>query len=334
MSTDPRAPGGASAPPAPEGPPPVWSPPPVGGNRPPAHGGGAPAWTPPPAPERPSSLLGRLVFGLALVTVGVLWILDIGTTLSLGVGRILAAGLLVLGLGLLAGAFVGRARWLILPAALLTPLVLLAGILAPMTWADVDVRTDGVGERTERPASVVEAEAGYQLGAGSLRLDLTGLELADLEAAGTTAIAVQVGAGEVVVDVPDDVNVTVTARPGAGEVALFETEGAGLGVTRTEALASFGDGAPAIELDVQVGFGTVDVRAVTADRPAEGVGRRPADGTVDDDTGEDPVDDTTDVTVDDPTDDAGEPDGTGETDVDDADEDAAGLRLERIAAGA
>jgi phage shock protein PspC (stress-responsive transcriptional regulator) len=345
MSTDPHAPGGASAPTAPGGPaaaggpstpggastprsvaatgpmptsasgapasgpqlppasgaavPPVWSPPPVGGNRPPQGGGGASSWTPPPAPERPSSLLGRITFGLALVTVGALWILDISVGTSIGVGRIVAAGLLVLGLGLVVGGFVGRARWLILPAALLTPVVLLATVLSPMTWADVDVRTDGVGERIERPASVAEAETGYQLGAGSLRLDLTGLTLDDLEAAGTTVIDVQIGAGEVVVDVPDDVTVVVAARAGAGEVALFGTEGTGLGVTRNEALAPSGDGGPTIELDVQVGFGTVDVRAVTADRPIEGVGRR-------------------------------SPDVTDEGGVD---EDATGFRTERIAVG-
>jgi phage shock protein PspC (stress-responsive transcriptional regulator) len=337
MSTDPRAPGGTTAPAVPHGVapeaggttptsaggavPPVWSPPPVGGNRPPQGGGGAPTWTPPPAPERPSSLLGRLTIGLALVTVGVLWILEISDAVSLGVGRILAAGLLVLGLGLLVGAVAGRARWLILPAALLTPVVLLATVLAPLTWADVDVRTDGVGERIERPASVAEAQAGYQLGAGSLRLDLTGLALDDLEAAGTTRVAVQVGAGEVVVDLPDDVNVTATARAGAGEVTLFGTEGSGLGVTRTEEMSAGAD-APTVELDVQVGFGTVDVRTVTADRSSEVVGRRSPDGAVEDVTGDDELDDPTD-----PTDTT---DGTG---TDEPDPNAAGARPAPVTAG-
>ena len=355
MSTDPRAPGGTTTPPAPHGAapeaggttptaaggavPPVWSPPPVGGNRPPQGGGGAPAWTPPPAPERPSSLLGRLTFGLALVTVGVLWILDISNAITLGVGRILAAGLLVLGLGLLVGAVVGRARWLILPAALLTPVVLLATVLSPMSWAGVDVRTDGVGERVERPASVAEAEAGYQLGAGSLQLDLTGLSLDDLEAAGTTRITIQVGAGEVVVDLPDDVDATATARAGAGEVTLFGRERSGLGVALTEELTSGAD-APTIELDVQVGFGSVDVRTVTADRSSDEVGRRSPDGTVDDATGDEVVDDTTDSTgdgeVDDTTELTGDEPAGDRTDGSGTDEpgpDAAGARPEPATAG-
>jgi phage shock protein PspC (stress-responsive transcriptional regulator) len=372
MSTDPQAPGGASAPTAPEGPstppaaplagptsepapgtgapdrspppagggavPPVWSPPPVGGNRPPQGGGGDTAWTPPPAPERPSSLLGRITFGLALVTVGVLWVLEI-SGVSVGVGRILAAGLLVLGLGLLVGGFVGRARWLILPAALLTPIVLLASILSPLTWADVDVRTDGVGERIERPASVAEAEAGYQLGAGSLRLDLTGLELAELEAAGTTDVAVQIGAGEVLVEVPDDVTVVVSARTGAGQVTLFDLEGSGLGVERTAERGpedgSF-DEVPTIALDVQVGFGTVDVRALPADRSPVELERRSGDGAVDDVTDED-TSDTTEVIVDDPTDDTADlddDDATDATDQDEPDAAAAGLRVERVLVGA
>jgi phage shock protein PspC (stress-responsive transcriptional regulator) len=370
MSTDPHAPGGTSAPTAPEGPstppaaplsgptsepapgagtpdrspppasggavPPVWSPPPVGGNRPPQGGGGDTAWTPPPAPERPSSLLGRITIGLALVTVGVLWVLEI-SGVSVGVGRILAAGLLVLGLGLLVGGFAGRARWLILPAALLTPVVLLASILSPMSWAGVDVGTDGVGERIEQPVSIEEAEAGYQLGAGSLRLDLTGLELADLEAAGTTDVAVQIGAGEVLVEVPDDVTVVVTARTGAGQVTLFGLEGSGLGVERTAERGpedgSF-EGVPTIALDVQVGFGTVDVQAYPADRSPVELERRSGDGAVDDVTDEDTTGDTTEVTGDDPTDDAADLDADDATDEDEPDADAAGLRVERVLVGA
>jgi phage shock protein PspC (stress-responsive transcriptional regulator)/predicted membrane protein len=355
MATDqPRDPGGASAPttpppstgttePHPPVPPagggavpPVWSPPPVGGGRPPQGGGDAPAWTPPPAPERQSSLLGRLTFGLALVTVGLLWLLDISAPVTIGIGRLLAAGLLVLGLGLLVGAFAGRARWLILPAALLTPVVLLASVVTPIAWTNLDVRADGVGERIERPATVEDAASGYQLGAGSLRLDLTELALEDLEAAGTTTIAVQVGAGEVIVVVPDDVSVAATGRVGAGEVSLFRTTDSGLGVQRSDSFTPTGaplDGDATIVLDVQVGFGTVEVRSVSPTTRPDPAGATEDAGTEDAPTEDATTDDATtdDATTDDATTD-GEP--LDDEPVDDAEAVASRLLTTLLTAGA
>jgi phage shock protein PspC (stress-responsive transcriptional regulator) len=261
-------------------PPPVWTPPPVGGTPPPGGAGPDAAWTPPPAPRRESSLLGRLTVGLALVVVGLLWLFDATLGAGIGAGRILAAALLVLGLGLLVGSVVGRARWLILPAALLLPLVLAFGLASPWRWvdlADVDVRTEGVGDRAEQPMTVEELRPGYQLGAGTLELDLTALDVAELETAGTTSVAVQVGAGEIHVVVPDDVAIAVAARTGAGEVTILGRTASGLGVQRTVTEGFDPDDAePLLELDLQVGFGEITVTSMPVARPA-GDGTQPGD---------------------------------------------------------
>jgi phage shock protein PspC (stress-responsive transcriptional regulator)/predicted membrane protein len=296
VSTDPRSPGQPGAvdaeasrdtvrldAPTPPGPP-VWSPPHAAGRDPPPAGatpGGS--WTPPPAPEREGSILGRVTFGLALVAAGVLWIVDVATPAAIGAGRILAAALLVLGLGLLVGSTIGRARWLILPAALLLPLVLVFGLASPWRWVDltdVDVRTDGVGDRTYEPDDLDELQSSYQIGAGSLTLDLTELDPEALAEAGTTSVSVQAGAGEILVLVPDDVAVAVTARSGAGELDLFGRTTGGLGLQRSEVAGPDGE-VVALDLDVQVGLGQITVRSHSVARPSED--RQPDVGELEDD---------------------------------------------------
>jgi phage shock protein PspC (stress-responsive transcriptional regulator) len=275
-SLPPRAPGTGAEPSLPSDgpangaatpPPPVWSPPPAGGTRPPYGDGTAPAWTPPPAPERSSSLLGRITVGLALVTAGVLWLLDLAGVAPIGLGRIVSAALLVLGLGLVVGGVVGRARWLILPAALLVPLVLVASVATPFVWNDLDVRSAGFGDRNERPTSIDDLGEGYELGAGDLVIDLTGIDLDEFVAAGTTRVEVRVGAGAVSIRVPADVDVRVTAQVGAGEVRLFGMRTSGVGVERTEQSGP-ATAEASIDLDVQVGLGQVTVDGFEVDRDA------------------------------------------------------------------
>jgi phage shock protein PspC (stress-responsive transcriptional regulator) len=257
----PSAPGDAGVQGPPSGPPPV------------IQGGGD--WTPPPVPERQRSILGRLTLGLALLVAGTLWITDLLDVTSLGVLRIVAAALLVLGLGLLTGSVLGRARWLAIPALLLAPIVLVGAVAPANVFSDVvDARGDGVGEVIERPARLGDVQDTYELGAGSIRLDLRGLDLDELTAAGTTPIRVQIGAGEIRVSAPDDVRVVARARVGIGEARLLGAStivvtdagattsaqsSAGFGIDRRASHVPEDEDAPTIELDLQVGLGTVRV---------------------------------------------------------------------------
>jgi phage shock protein PspC (stress-responsive transcriptional regulator) len=265
---------GAAPPPSGSGPaaPPSGSGPaaaPGGGGPPsgPPVAEGAASFVPPPAPARERSLLGRLTLGVALLTSGVLWTLDLLGLTQLGALRIVSAGVLVLGLGLLVGSFLGRGRWLAIPAALLAPLILIGGILPAGVVQDIaDGRRDGFGELVERPLGLDDLQSSYQLGAGTIEVDLTALDVDELLAAGGASVSIQMGAGEVVVLVPDDVAVEATARAGAGEVLLFsgtpagtQSTGSGVGVQRTASHQPVPD-APVITLDVQVGLGVVDVR--------------------------------------------------------------------------
>jgi phage shock protein PspC (stress-responsive transcriptional regulator)/predicted membrane protein len=260
-TTLPRSGGEPSAPPpgaAGFSPPPGATPPP-GGSVPPPTGsyppptGQPPSWSPPPVPERQRSILTRSTLGLALVTVGVLWLLRVADVLVLAPGLILAAALLIVGLGLLLGSVMGNGRGLIGLGLVLLPIVLVAQMISPMSFELGDFR-QGVGEAVITPATVDDLEPTYQVGAGTLTLDLSELELT-----GTHEVRVQVGFGEAVVIVPEDVDVEVTGQIAGGELTAFGRRSTGLAVDRA-LVDEVDDAVGELQLDVQVGFGEATVR--------------------------------------------------------------------------
>jgi phage shock protein PspC (stress-responsive transcriptional regulator) len=231
-----------------------------------AHGAGG-GFTPPPAPERRPSWVTRVTLGLTLVTVGVLWLLRLADVVAIGVGTILSIALLVIGLGLLVGSVVGRARWLILAGGALLPVVLAVQLVAPAFGSFPPV-WDGAGpgrsagEIREAPADLDELERIYELGAGSIRLDLTAIDFADE----TVPLRVQVGAGEIHVTVPDDLEVQATGRSGVGDVRLFDevrSSGFDSGPISTTVSPPGAEGR--LELDLRSGLGEV---CVTTDQRA------------------------------------------------------------------
>src|SRR5205085_5613191 len=84
-----------------------------------------------------------------------------------GGGAVVAGVIIVLGAWLVASAFIGGARWLILPAL---ALALPAGVVSA---AHLDVR-GGIGERQYRPLAANQVRDSYRLGVGQLIVDLRG----------------------------------------------------------------------------------------------------------------------------------------------------------------
>jgi phage shock protein PspC (stress-responsive transcriptional regulator)/predicted membrane protein len=218
-------------------------------------------WTPPPAPERSRSILGRATVGLMLVTVGILWSLRLADVLAISVGQLLAAALLAVGIGLLVGAVIGRSRGLIWLGVVLLPLVLVAQI-PEASWVRavpvVSADSSAAGELRLTPEEFDDLEARYEIGAGSIRLDLTELpfdgESVDLE--------VSVGAGEIRIIVPDDVTVTATGSVGIGQIQLEERSAGGLGIGDLEVELDPDDPVGSIDLELNAGLG--DIRMDTA----------------------------------------------------------------------
>ena len=114
-----------------------------------------------------------------MIVTGLLVTLEVTGVADIPVVVILATALGILGLGLLVGAFVGRARWLV---ALAIPLLLVTAPIA-MIPADFGQRLDaGVGERSWVPRTPAQASTPFELSVGSAELDLTRLVIP----AGTT----------------------------------------------------------------------------------------------------------------------------------------------------
>lgn len=256
----------------PAGAPPATTPPSSTPPSPPAPPmGDGEGWTPPPAPERSGGLLSRATIGLLLLTVGILWSLRLAGVLAITGGQLLAAGLLVVGLGLLVGAVAGRGRGLIWLGAVLLPLVLLAQIPGP-AWIETipSFTTSGTesgtaaGEMRLAPTDLDDLQDTYEIGAGSIRLDLTELDLdgADVE------VEISVGAGEIRVIVPDDVDLNASASIGIGEIRLLERRSGGIGVGDLEVTYEApGEPAGSVDLDLSTGIGNIRVEQATADRP-------------------------------------------------------------------
>jgi phage shock protein PspC (stress-responsive transcriptional regulator) len=208
----------------------------------------APVPPAPPAPREPRSILGRLTVAAMLVVTGIVALLDNVGAITLAPRQYVALALVVLGTGLIVGTFWGRGRALILLGLALLPVLLLAG------FPTGTVRS-GVGERVHAPATIAEVQAGYELFAGEMVIDLSALR----PVGDALTVNARHGLGELVIIVPPGVDVVTNGWMIAGEANLLDRVDTGLGVSyshRTEVPGARGE----IHLDVQMGLGTLTVR--------------------------------------------------------------------------
>jgi phage shock protein PspC (stress-responsive transcriptional regulator) len=213
---------------------------------------------PPPAPrkQRERSMLGRLTLAIGLIVVSGMALLDVSgiTVGSIGPGEwfdpvhYVIAGLFVVGGGLLVGAWIGRARWLIAVGLVLLP-VLFVTALWPTSfdWS--------VGDTTYAPTAVADAETSYSLGAGAMTIDLTNLLAHEIASLGT--IEVSIGVGQVEVWIPDDVGVELSAEVTVGEIVLPGPDAEGIGV---DVVREFGPASPTVSIVIDAGAASVVVR--------------------------------------------------------------------------
>jgi Cell wall-active antibiotics response 4TMS YvqF len=112
----------------------------------------------------------------------------------------------------------------------------------------------GVGEREYRPVSTVDLRDRYELGVGDLVVDLRETNLP----AGDVPLEMDVGIGEAMVIVPEDVCVSTNADVGVGNVRLFGRDNGGIDVDFEDSP----DAAPDVTrlmLDADVGVGQLRV---------------------------------------------------------------------------
>jgi len=202
----------------------------------------------PKPPARPS--LFAPVVGALLAAAGLFGLLSVLDIYDVDLEVALAAGVVIVGGAVAIGAMTQRR----VGGLVVLGLLLLAAFgVAAATPVSI---SSGAGERTERPLTVSELEPSYELGLGALELDLRAVALP----AGTTSLDASVGAGELVITVPEGVALEVDAHAGVGEIDIVGESDDGIDVDRTLTLAGSTPDAPLLQLEADVGFGSIEVR--------------------------------------------------------------------------
>jgi phage shock protein PspC (stress-responsive transcriptional regulator) len=223
--------------------------------------------TEPPEPPPPPSVLGRITVAAALILGGLVALIQTVTSLHVSVDQYAALGLAIVGAGLLIGARLGRSRGLIVLGGILVIVMATASAIPTVST------TATTGQQIFAPTSVAELRDRYELGAGDMTLDLSGLEL---ERGQQVTVGASVGIGQLTVDVPPDMTVDVEAAGKVAELVAFDREFEGTNVT-LDHIWRGPEGAPTIALDLAVGMGVIEVQqsAPTA-APSEGATTDPA----------------------------------------------------------
>jgi phage shock protein PspC (stress-responsive transcriptional regulator) len=224
-------------------------------------GGGAGATTPPPPPPtptptppilpparppKPKSMLGRVTFGVMAIALGVLALLDNTTTLVDPSARhYIALAMTVLGIGLITGAVIGRARWLILVGVLGLPFLFGSPAL------EYDFEDWGSATEYQTPTEFADLQQ-YDHSIGRFVLDLRELPWNGEE----VDLVVSMSIGELLIMLPDDVSVTGTADVGIGHVEFGSDQSSGLGPEL--ALNAAGNNGT-LNLDAKLGIGEIDI---------------------------------------------------------------------------
>ena len=193
--------------------------------------------------RRPRSPLGWYILAAGLLSIGLLAIVANMPNQRVGLGQYFGAGLGILGIGLVVGAWWGRARLLIALGVLVLPLA--------MTAALINVPVEGgYGEQMFQPQAVAELRPAYRLAAGEIYLDLT--ELDSVEA---IALEASVGVGRLVVIVPKNASLTIDARVSGGRLSILGGRQVGTGLA-DRVVRSVRAGTP-ITLTLATGIGEI-----------------------------------------------------------------------------
>ena len=173
-----------------------------------------------PRTRRKRSPLFWIVVGAMLLVVGCGALVDNLGLVDLGLRVLLAAAVSVLGAGLIAGAFWGRARWLIPLGILLMPGLIFASVV------EVPLR-GSVGGHYLYPRNASDLPVAYRVLAGDLRLDMTNF---DFNEGRTITVPVHMIVGSLILSVPHGVSVEVDGYIEAGRASFLGRRKQGFGI--------------------------------------------------------------------------------------------------------
>jgi len=189
-----------------------------------------------------------------LIVLGVLALFDRVFGADLGPRAYFGSALLVVGLGLIAAAFVeGRsARGGFIALGAVLSLALISATTEP--WHDAE----GVGDQIFRPATAAQVQSVYSGGFGDMTIDLRNIDVSDLDA--PIDIRVEHGFGDLSIQMPDDADVQLTIDQGVGSVDVFDQ-----GSVHDGYFAGTGDGSwiddgePEFDVTINSGVGDVEM---------------------------------------------------------------------------
>jgi len=210
-------------------------------------------------PRPPKSMLGRLTMAVMLIGLSSMALVELADFAHFEPFEYAAVAMGIIAVGLLIGAWVGRAYWLIVIGLLIAPVLFFSSLLPNVAdWS--------IGDPDFLPTSAADVAESYDLGVGQLTIDLTQLTADELAEVGE--IQAEVGLGELVVRLPADIGATVDAEVGVGAVtggrvfgsSTFETyEYSGVDIDQV-----FRIGSPPhdLRLNLEVGLGHISIRHV------------------------------------------------------------------------
>jgi phage shock protein PspC (stress-responsive transcriptional regulator) len=208
------------------------------------HPGAPVSYQPPPRnPRRRGPILFWWTMALVALAIGVLGIVDLaGAPVTDSAYPAIALGLS--GVMLVVGAFWGRAGGLIA-----------FGLLAAVVTAGATVAHEvDAGQIEKSPTLAADVDDSYELFAGKIDLDLS--DVRDIENLDGRHIDLEAVFGQIVVTVPDGVDVEVDATVDGGETRLFGDDESGSNTARHSARTV---DAPALSIDAELVFGEITV---------------------------------------------------------------------------
>ena len=207
-----------------------------------------------PAPRRGPQRITRGVLSLLAILIAVAIAAAAGDWWDISGARMLGIAIVIIGVGVIAGAATNAgARGLI-------PLGVLAVILLIPAMAVDGLVDAGIGTSTYQPLTLDSLESDYSLGVGELTVDLSRLDLDGV----TRNVDIDIGMGELTLILPDDVGGSLDLDSTAGELIVNLPGSANdlsvEGINHlTDTVVLPGDRGELV-LDIEIGLGVVDVR--------------------------------------------------------------------------
>jgi phage shock protein PspC (stress-responsive transcriptional regulator) len=210
-------------------------------------------------PRPRKSMLGRLTMAVMLIGLSSMALVELADFARFEPFEYAAVALGIIAVGLLIGAWIGRAYSLIIIGLLIAPVLFFSSLLPEVAdWS--------IGDPDFVPTSAADVADSYDLGVGQLTIDLTQLTAEEFAEVGE--IEAEVGLGQLVVRLPSDIGATVDAEVGVGAVTgghvfgssmLDSFEYSGVGV---EQVFTIGSPPHDLHLNLEVGMGHISIQYV------------------------------------------------------------------------